>query len=169
VILTLRLIRLANAACGFMQSRSYCIISAEQISRASAARARYRLAWRRRVNQARPADVQTTEESPKLLAALLKPLLSFDEVVLDVGKAGGRWFHYCRAPNCILTPFKQVCCGVPARVYAHDSRSGRATWLVGFPANLPFGRIGRVVCVARSNASAIEWPREFRQQCVVGA
>ena len=53
--------------------------------------------------------------------------------------------------------------------YEHDSLRGRATWLGGFSSQLPFGRIGRVVCVARSNAYAIEWPQEFRQQSVVSA
>jgi len=63
----------------------------------------------------------------------------------------------------------QICCRGFARSSERNSLSGRATWLVGLPANLPFGRIGRVVCVARSNASAMEWPRESRQQCVVSA
>jgi hypothetical protein len=56
----------------------------------------------------------------------------------------------------------QICCRVFARVSEHNSLTGRATWLVVLPANLPFGQVGRVVCVARSNASAIEWPREPR-------
>jgi len=47
-MLTLRLIRLAGAACGYMLSRSCCIIGAEQIGRVPAALARYRPAWRRR-------------------------------------------------------------------------------------------------------------------------
>jgi hypothetical protein len=67
------------------------------------------------------------------------------------------------------TMLGQICCKGFARASERNSLSGRATWLVGLPANLRFGRIGRVVCVARSNASAIEWPREFRQQCVVSA
>jgi hypothetical protein len=37
-----------------------------------------------------PADVLTTEESAKLLAPLIKPLPSFDEVVLGKGRAAGR-------------------------------------------------------------------------------
>ena len=37
-----------------------------------------------------PADVLTTEESGKLLAPLIKPLPSFDEVVLGKGKAAAR-------------------------------------------------------------------------------
>jgi hypothetical protein len=37
-----------------------------------------------------PADVLTTEESGKLLAPLIKPLPSFDEVVLGKTQAAGR-------------------------------------------------------------------------------
>src|ERR1700733_1276910 len=70
-------------------------------------------------------------------------------------------YDTCATQRCVRANF--------AHVSEHSSLSGRATWLVGIPANLPFGQIGRVVCVARSDPSAIEWPRESREQRVVSA
>ncbi len=98
-MLTLRLIRLTGAPCGFMLFQSCGIASPERISRAPAAWSRYRPAWRRRLGgepseaesvKRNAADVLPTEESGKLLALLIKSLASFDELVLGEGKAVGR-------------------------------------------------------------------------------